>query len=191
MDAAPPEAHISTDSSNTAPQSVGPAPWVPSCSPDRRISNTRLGSGPGTAGVALNGGGRHIGASTSLAAALPRIRARGNVPRAGPLFGDRPTGCANVFASPPALEKAEEEPGIAIKASSAAKEVTFAPRMAASTAPPDLRAISAPSPEVSCGSHSNGKKPTGPPPPELVLAERARERVRARREKRARSELPP
>jgi hypothetical protein len=188
----PPEKEWPAGSVQVNAASMGPAPWIPSLSPHRR-SPTRRPNALEEASAAPTGG---FGA----AGAAARLRARGNVRlrplnAVGSIDGAAASACGGgetwpqpadepppPVQSPPAVHNAE--PAVAVGASQAT--VQFAPK---------AKAAAVPKPKV--GEKATAKKgaggaPTAPEiPAELVLAERARERVRARREQRARSEAPP
>lgn len=171
------------------------------------------------AGTYANAGANLAPAGANLYSASARARARGNVRRAEGAegahavgYGLGPASCAaeSVYAA------AGMSCGVGECAPTPlrhmAPPVAATPRMASHTAPPEMRLAqtrpppptadappsSSRTPTKSATSRSGCSKPAASksaaqataPPPELVLAARARERVRSRREQRARSESP-
>lgn len=209
IDAPPPERPENALRGKQDTQYMGPAPWIASPTAaqargaDCGQSFAPLACGLASAAAAPGGctaGDRAAGDCAVRAGGAPasvRAQTRGNQRRqAGlPLIGvDGPYEPTAAPSSP--VLAVDTAPG---------KGVQLAPKMATATAPPpprstaelhELRKLKGGGAHACPSSPSGGaaatrkKQRAAAPPPELILAERARQRVRARREVRARSEAP-
>ena len=210
-DAPPPEANLHA---KMGAPGMGPAPWIEALSPIRKHSASRIANrvafapgvqqpaSPNGAAVAaaLGAAGGGLYGGVAVGGARARCAARGNLRQ--PRFGEADGfgGVDGAYAeaagggyaqAPPLPSGASADrlppPAAPPPPAPVQQTVSFAPRVPDKTS---AAAESATKRKVAAAKTAAANAAAAKAP-ELVLAERARERVRARREARAKSEAPP
>ena len=192
-DAPPPELLASRGSyspgggaPHSAPKAMGPAPWIPELSPQRRSPQRRSQLPPlwpqGGPGNYSPAGAPGYAPSTAAA----RARMRGNVTRQR---FDEVVG-SPAMAGPGAEMTQWPQQEMAMSPGAASLPIGERPAVSFAPAP---KAMPAPAPAAKKveAKKDKSKAKEKAPAAELALAERARERVRSRREERAKSEAAP